>query len=116
MIWPLHHHHARFRRTRTSHDHDGNVLHLVRHQMERAAGTPYDKEKWNIVIDFNATLKNTPLKTPVITLARMRHHYPGAPEQGAVDAPWLFLGAFKLISPFIDPVTRKKIVFVKVDA
>ena len=28
------------------------------------------------------------------------------------DAPYIFLGLFKLVSPFIDPVTRKKVVFV----
>ena len=44
----------------------------------------------------------------------MQDHYPERLNKAfLVDAPWLFLGAFKLISPFIDPVTRKKIVFVK---
>jgi hypothetical protein len=28
------------------------------------------------------------------------------------DAPYLFLGLFQMVSPFIDPVTRKKVQFV----
>ena len=94
-------------------DHDGNVLHLV-YQMERAVKACDTEEKWNIVIDFNGYAKNTPLKTSKAVLSTMQDHYPERLNKAfLVDAPWLFLGAFKLISPFIDPVTRKKIVFVK---
>jgi hypothetical protein len=94
-------------------DHDGNVLHLV-YQMERAVKACDAEEKWNIVIDFNGYAKNTPLKTSKAVLSTMQDHYPERLNKAfLVDAPWLFLGAFKLISPFIDPVTRKKIVFVK---
>ena len=94
-------------------DHDGNVLHLV-YQMERAVKACEKEEKWNIVIDFNGYAKNTPLKTSKAVLSTMQDHYPERLNKAfLVDAPWLFLGAFKLISPFIDPVTRKKIVFVK---
>jgi len=94
-------------------DHDGNVLHLV-YQMERAVKACDKEEKWNIVIDFNGYAKNTPLKTSKAVLSTMQDHYPERLNKAfLVDAPWLFLGAFKLISPFIDPVTRKKIVFVK---
>lgn len=94
-------------------EHAGNVLHLV-YQMERAVRTCDREETWNIVIDFNGFAKNTPLKTSKAVLSTMQDHYPERLHKAfLVDAPWLFFGAFKLISPFIDPVTRKKIVFVK---
>lgn len=101
-------------------DHDGNVAHLV-YQMERSvkAATQKRKETWCLVIDFEgySVFNAPPMRTSRATLSIMQDHYPERLHRAyLVDAPWLFHGFFKLISPFIDPVTKRKIVFVKGDA
>ena len=98
-------------------DHDGNVAHVV-YQMERAvkAADEAERDKWNIMIDFEGySLRNAPpMKTSRATLSVMQDHNPERLHKAfLVDAPWLFNAFFKLISPFIDPVTRAKIVFVR---
>lgn len=98
-------------------DHDGNVAHLA-YQMERAAraAAATKEETWNLIIDFEGySLFNAPpMKTSRATLSIMQDHYPERLHRAyLVDAPWIFQGFFKIISPFIDPVTKGKIVFVK---
>lgn len=100
-------------------DHDGNVAHLV-YQMERAvkAANATDKKQdmWNLIIDFEGySLRNAPpMKTSRATLGAMQDHYPERLHRAfLVDAPWIFNAFFKMISPFIDPKTKEKIVFVK---
>ena len=97
-------------------DHDGNVLHLV-YQMERAvARTETTKhDKWLLIIDFDGySLRNAPpMKTSKATLSVMQDHYPERLYKAVLmSAPFLFNVAFKALSPFIDPVTRDKIVFI----
>jgi len=104
-------------RNENTKDHDGNVLHLV-YQMERAvkAAAATDQESWNLVIDFAgySLLNAPPMKTSRATLGAMQDHYPERLNKAfLVDAPWIFNAAFRAISPFIDPKTRQKIVFVK---
>ncbi|KAJ1454113.1 CRAL-TRIO domain-containing protein [Pelagophyceae sp. CCMP2097] len=100
--------------------HDGNVTHLI-YQMERAvkAARATQHEKWVLLIDFEGySMRNAPpMKTSKATLGLMQHHYPERLHRAVlVDAPWLFNAAFKVISPFIDAVTKEKLVFVRGDA
>lgn len=97
-------------------DHHGNVMHLV-YQMERAvlATSETAHEKWNLLIDFDgySMFNAPPMKTSKATLYTMQSHYPERLHKAyLISAPWLFNAVFKAISPFIDPVTRDKIVFV----
>lgn len=97
-------------------NHHGNVMHLV-YQMERAvvATSQTVHEKWNLLIDFDgySILNAPPMKTSKATLSTMQNHYPERLHKAyLISAPWLFNAVFKAISPFIDPVTRDKIVFV----
>eukprot|EP00629_Pelagomonadales_sp_RCC1024_P006402 CAMPEP_0119277130 /NCGR_PEP_ID=MMETSP1329-20130426/16632_1 /TAXON_ID=114041 /ORGANISM="Genus nov. species nov., Strain RCC1024" /LENGTH=244 /DNA_ID=CAMNT_0007277589 /DNA_START=225 /DNA_END=956 /DNA_ORIENTATION=- len=103
-------------RNENTKDHDGNVAHLV-YQMERAVAAAKEtpQETWNLVIDFEGySLRNAPpMKTSRATLSVMQDHYPERLNKAfLIQAPWIFMGFFRLISPFIDPVTRDKIVFV----
>ncbi|KAH8057671.1 hypothetical protein JL722_6762 [Aureococcus anophagefferens] len=104
-------------RHENTHDHDGNVANLVYH-LERAVKktTAGPEEKWNLMIDFEGySLRNAPpMKTSKATLKAVQDYYPERLHKAyLVDAPWIFNAFFKLISPFIDPVTKAKIVFVK---
>lgn len=101
-------------RLENSKSHEGNVMHLV-YQMERAVRATQNG-KWDLIIDFEGySLKNAPpLKTSKATLSIMQNHYPERLHRAyLVCAPLLFSLAFKAVSPFVDPVTRQKIVFLK---
>lgn len=98
-----------------THDHDGNLLHLV-YQMERivASMAPAGPEKLLLLIDFKgySMLNAPPMKTSRETLNILQHHYPERLGKAVLfDAPWLFSATFKALTPFIDPVTREKISF-----
>ncbi|KAI8612049.1 CRAL-TRIO domain-containing protein [Chytriomyces sp. MP71] len=67
-----------------------------------------DYEKLNI---FNAT----PLSVSLKYMGVLSNHYPE--RLGVcvmVNASWYFSGFFKLLSPFLDPVTKSKLRFTKV--
>lgn len=100
-------------RLEQTHDFEGNVAHLIYH-LERAVKRTTDK--WNLIIDFDGySMRNAPpLKTSRTTLHIMQAHYPERLHKAfLIQPPFLFFAAFKAISPFIDPVTRDKIVFVR---
>lgn len=96
--------------------HAENIRHLV-YQLERAVRAAKHAdcdEKWVVMIDFGGySMSNAPpLRTTRETLSILQDHYPERLHRAyLVDAPWLFQGVFKAISPFIDPVTKAKIVF-----
>ena len=53
------------------------------------------------------------MKTARATLSILQDHYPERLHRFVLlHAPALFSGFFKMISPFIDPVTKAKIAFV----
>ena len=53
------------------------------------------------------------MKTARATLSILQDHYPERLHRFVLlHAPALFSGFFKMISPFIDPVTKAKILFV----
>ena len=100
-------------------NHDGNLAHLV-YNMERAALTNdaagTGVEKFALVIDFNgfSLRKQPPMATSLATLSILQNHYPERLGVAyLVDAPWAFNAAYSAIYPFIDPVTRQKIQFVR---
>ncbi|CAG8455204.1 713_t:CDS:2 [Diversispora eburnea] len=76
---------------------------------------PKDVESVVIIVDFENC---SPRTSPGLGIAKEFMHVLGShyPERLAmaliINAPWYFWGFFKLISPFIDPVTKNKIKFV----
>jgi len=69
-----------------------------------------------VIMDFEgySMLNAPPMKTSRATLSILQDHYPERLHQFVLlNSPWLFHAFFKAISPFIDPVTKAKITFVK---
>ena len=59
-------------------------------------------------------MKNAPMKTSRATLSILQNHYPERLHRFLLlNVPTIFSVFWNAIRPFIDPVTRKKIVFVK---
>lgn len=105
-------------------NHEGNLLNLVYH-LERVTGerrlgggtgATASDGKVITVMDFRGyKLRNAPpMKTARATLSILQNHYPERLHKFVIlHAPVLFYGLFRAISPFIDPVTKAKIDFVK---
>ncbi|KAI9291979.1 CRAL/TRIO domain-containing protein, partial [Neoconidiobolus thromboides FSU 785] len=75
---------------------------------------PNDMEKLTIIIDLrNYALKHSvSLSEAKEVLTILSSHYPERLGRAfIVDAPWVFSGFFKIISPLMDPVTKDKIRF-----
>ncbi|RIA80945.1 CRAL-TRIO domain-containing protein [Glomus cerebriforme] len=79
---------------------------------------PKNVENIVIIIDFD---KCSARSSPGLGVAKefmhaLSSHYPERLRCSLViNAPWYFWGFFKLISPFIDPVTKNKIKFVDIN-
>ena len=96
-----------------------NVRYLV-YTLERASVLS-DKNgdgKYVVVVDFfsgNVSVKNSPgFSVMKETTGILQNHYPE--RLGAMlmfDAPTFFTGLYRMVRPFIDPITREKIFFVK---
>jgi hypothetical protein len=100
-------------------DHDGNIKHLV-FTMERAVACieKYQEThgggdgKLSLIIDYDGySLRNAPpMKTSRETLSVLQDHYPERLFCAyCIRPPYIVYGFFKVISPFIDPVTKNKI-------
>ena len=100
-------------------DHDGNIKHLV-YTMERAVACmeKYQEThgigdgKLSLIIDYDGySLRNAPpMKTSRETLSILQDHYPERLFCAyCIRPPYVVYGFFKVISPFIDPVTKNKI-------
>ncbi|KAF9352079.1 hypothetical protein BGX34_000205 [Mortierella sp. NVP85] len=91
------------------------VRHVVFHLEVAIAIMPPNVQSLCIVIDFAGASMT---KTPGVGIAReilhvLGSHYPERLGKGyIIHAPWFFFPTYKLISPFIDPVTKAKINFV----
>ncbi|ORX91053.1 CRAL/TRIO domain-containing protein [Basidiobolus meristosporus CBS 931.73] len=76
---------------------------------------PPGAEQFCLLIDYKGAsmAKNPPLSQAAELLSILHAHYPERLGLAyLIDTPWYFSGFFKLVSPFIDPVTRNKINFV----
>ncbi|KAK9767353.1 hypothetical protein K7432_002930 [Basidiobolus ranarum] len=75
---------------------------------------PPGGEQVCLLIDYKGASmsKNPPLSQAAELLGILHAHYPERLGLAyLIDTPWYFSGFFKLVSPFIDPVTRNKINF-----
>ncbi|KAI0566004.1 cral-trio domain containing protein [Gracilaria domingensis] len=100
-------------------DGQGNIRYLV-YTLERAA---YMSEqsgdgKFIVIVDYFTGKISTATSPSLSTMKQTTHilqtHYPE--RLGGMlfyDAPSFFFALFKMIRPFIDPVTREKLRFVK---
>mmetsp|Transcript_6307 Transcript_6307/g.11240 ORF Transcript_6307/g.11240 Transcript_6307/m.11240 type:complete len:281 (-) Transcript_6307:1832-2674(-) len=94
---------------------DSQIQHLV-YTLERCiAAMPAGVEKLVLVIDFSGfSMRNAPsISQQKETLSILQNH---TPERLGValcfNAPSLFFGLYKIIKPFVDPVTASKIQFL----
>lgn len=108
-------------RRENSSEYDGNLKHVV-YNLERCvesmkhANVPTSEGKLKLIIDFAgySTLNSPPMKTSRDTLSIIQNQYPERLFKAyIVRAPWIFSAFWTMISPFIDPVTYRKIQFVK---
>jgi len=102
-------------------DHQGNLMNLVYHMERATGGRPLRDGRCSpdgkiiVAMDFqNYSLANAPpMKTSMATLSILQNQYPERLQRAYLfNAPFLFNAFFRVISPFIDQVTREKIVFV----
>ncbi|KAI8078776.1 CRAL-TRIO domain-containing protein [Halteromyces radiatus] len=102
-------------RHQNSKDNERQIKHIV-FCLERGIRLmPKGVETIDIIIDFKGALAahHPSLSTSKKFLEILSNHYPERLGYAfIVKSPWFFLTSFKLISPFIDPVTRSKIKFV----
>ncbi|KAF9158773.1 hypothetical protein BGX21_003193, partial [Mortierella sp. AD011] len=93
------------------------IRHVVFHLEVAIALMPKGVQSLCIVIDFEDVSMT---KTPGAGIAReilnvLGTHYPERLGKGyIIHAPWFFWPFYKMVSPFMDPVTREKINFVDI--
>mmetsp|Transcript_23180 Transcript_23180/g.38136 ORF Transcript_23180/g.38136 Transcript_23180/m.38136 type:complete len:262 (-) Transcript_23180:482-1267(-) len=90
---------------------------LLVYTLERIVDSmPPGVEKLVLLIDFKGySSSNAPdLKTSKETLNILSNHYPERLHRAVcLRPPWFFYTFYKMIGPFVDPVTRQKVVFKK---
>ncbi|RKP12006.1 CRAL-TRIO domain-containing protein, partial [Piptocephalis cylindrospora] len=75
-------------------------------------------ETVTLVIDYKgASMRQSPgLATCKSFLHILSHHYPERLGKAfVVDGPWYFFTLFRMLNPFMDPVTREKVWFVDLE-
>jgi hypothetical protein len=110
-------------RCENTNDHDGNLKHLVYNlekaiQCMEARGSGNGNgnvEKLSLVVDYHgfSLLNAPPLKTSLAVLSILQNHYPERLFRAyCVRPPWIFSTSYAAISPFIDPITKHKILMM----
>lgn len=93
---------------------DRQIEHLV-YMLERTIDLmPPGQEMLALLMNFSDTKQGqgATLQQGRQTLYILQNHYPERLGRALVsNVPWLLWGFFKLITPFIDPVTKEKIKF-----
>jgi len=97
-------------------DHDGNIKHLI-YTMERAVACAEKtgQGKLTLIIDYEGySLSNAPpMKTSRETLSILQDHYPERLYRAyCLHTPYVVYGFYQVISPFIDTVTKEKMVML----
>lgn len=104
-------------RNENSKSYDGNLKHIV-YTLERAIAcmeAHTQQQKMILIVDYEGfSMSNAPpFKTSKATLHILQDHYPERLFRAIVIHPLtLFYGFYKMISPFIDPITKAKIVML----
>ncbi|KFH43645.1 CRAL-TRIO domain-containing protein-like protein [Hapsidospora chrysogenum ATCC 11550] len=92
-------------------------IHHLFYMVERVSDLmPAGVEKLNLMINFkpNKNRQNTsvPVSTAREVLHILQNHYPERLGKALIiNVPWAVWAFFKIITPFIDPVTREKLKF-----
>lgn len=108
--------------------HDNQMKHLV-WNLEKAIATSKKntlccdgdgdgawEEKIVIMFDYNEYKLSSapPMRTAKETISILQNHYPERLFKAYfIRAPLIFRGFFKIVSPFIDPVSKEKLNFLK---
>jgi hypothetical protein len=98
-----------------SKDYSKHVRYLVFTVEKAIELMPQGQEKITLIFDFSkySQTSATPMHVSKYFLHLFSSHYPERLGHAfAVDAPWYFWTFYRLISPFIHPVTKEKIRFV----
>ncbi|KAF9407230.1 hypothetical protein BGZ76_006151, partial [Entomortierella beljakovae] len=95
------------------------IRHVVFHLELAIALMPKGVQSICIIIDFEgASMTKSPgagIASEILSV--LGNHYPERLGKGyIIHAPWFFWPFYKMISPFMDPITRDKINFVSVKA
>ncbi|KAI8985816.1 CRAL-TRIO domain-containing protein [Pilobolus umbonatus] len=102
-------------RLQNSKDIERQIKHIV-YSLERGIRLmPQNVENIAIIIDFKeaSSAHNPSISTCKKFLEILGNHYPERLGVAfVVHSPWFFLATFKVISPFMDAVTKNKIKFV----
>ncbi|KEY67849.1 hypothetical protein S7711_04987 [Stachybotrys chartarum IBT 7711] len=92
-------------------------LHHLFYMVERVTDVmPPDVETLSLLINFKPSKQRQNTSVPIATarevLSILQNHYPERLGKALIiNVPWLVSGFFKIITPFIDPVTREKLKF-----
>ncbi|KAI9221981.1 CRAL-TRIO domain-containing protein [Blastocladiella britannica] len=91
------------------------ILYNLELAIRRMSPAPHAPEKLALVIDLGgmAFSKRMSLDMQKRFISTLGAHYPERLWRAFIlNAPWFFSTAWKVIGPFLDPVTRSKIAFV----
>ncbi|WIA18642.1 hypothetical protein OEZ85_003348 [Tetradesmus obliquus] len=89
------------------------LIYCLEHASRLADEQRVGKMTW--LLDFEGySMRNAPaIRTSLAVLHTLQNHYPERLGQAVCyHAPTLFSMTWKAVSPFIDPITKKKIAFV----
>ncbi|RDW63101.1 CRAL/TRIO domain protein [Aspergillus mulundensis] len=93
---------------------DRQVQHLV-FMLERAIDLmPADQETLALIVDYSQTKsgQNASIGQAKDTVHFLQNHYPERLGRALViNMPFIIMGFFKIVTPFLDPVTREKLKF-----